>query len=131
MKLVKSAVISIVGVVAGASMAFGVNAVEPKKHEHKHAAGCGHVEVTHDGHKDFLHDGHLHAVVKGKTVEHKLAVNDKMPAAENPVKHADAHQHAAGCGHEAIPHGDHKDYMVDGTLHHAHGDHCAQHGSVN
>jgi hypothetical protein len=29
-----------------------------------------------------------------------------------------------------VPHGDHVDYLVDGHLHHAHGDHCDDHGPV-
>ena len=131
MKLFKGVFASVIGVVAGASIALGATNVVHKNHEHKHAAGCGHTEVKHDGHVDFLHDGHLHALEKGAAVEHKLAVNDTFPAGEKPVKHADAHKHGAGCGHDAIPHGDHTDYAVDGKLHHAHGDHCDEHGALN
>jgi hypothetical protein len=29
-----------------------------------------------------------------------------------------------------VPHGDHIDYLVDGHLHHPHGDHCDDHGPV-
>jgi hypothetical protein len=29
-----------------------------------------------------------------------------------------------------VPHGDHVDYLVDGHLHHPHGDHCDDHGAV-
>lgn len=37
------------------------------------------------------------------------------------------HTHGEGCGHEAVPHGDHIDY-VHGTHHHAlHGDHYDEH----
>jgi hypothetical protein len=48
---------------------------------------------------------------------------------------AHLHEHGPGCGHTAIehepvPHGDHIDYLVDGTLHHPHGDHCDDHGPV-
>lgn len=46
--------------------------------------------------------------------------------------HADhAHTHGPGCGHEAVAHGDHTDYVVDGHLHHAHGAHCDDHGKVD
>jgi hypothetical protein len=31
------------------------------------------------------------------------------------------------CGHEEVPHGDHVDYLVNGRLHHTHGDHCDDH----
>jgi hypothetical protein len=30
-----------------------------------------------------------------------------------------------------VPHGDHTDYLVDGHLHHPHGDHCDDRGMVN
>jgi hypothetical protein len=29
-----------------------------------------------------------------------------------------------------VPHGDHVDYLVNDHLHHPHGDHCDDHGSV-
>jgi hypothetical protein len=29
-----------------------------------------------------------------------------------------------------VPHGDHHDYLIDGRLHHPHGDHCDDHGPV-
>jgi hypothetical protein len=31
---------------------------------------------------------------------------------------------------EAIPHGDHVDYVVNGHLHHPHNGHCDNHGNV-
>jgi hypothetical protein len=34
------------------------------------------------------------------------------------------------CGHKAIPHGDHVDYLVGGHLHYPHRDHCDHHGTV-
>lgn len=37
------------------------------------------------------------------------------------------HQHGKGCGHTAIQHGDHVDYLHDGHLHHVHGDHVDEH----
>jgi len=42
--------------------------------------------------------------------------------------HADhPHQHGPACGHTAIKHGDHLDYLHDGHLHHPHGDHVDEH----
>ena len=41
-----------------------------------------------------------------------------------------SHEHGPGCGHEAVPHGDHTDYLVGGHLHHPHGDHCDDHGPL-
>jgi hypothetical protein len=29
-----------------------------------------------------------------------------------------------------VPHGNHVDYLVEGHLHHFHGDHCDDHGRV-
>ncbi|RQS08778.1 hypothetical protein DIE07_18410 [Burkholderia sp. Bp9002] len=37
------------------------------------------------------------------------------------------HRHGPGCGHTAIKHGDHVDYLHDGHLHHPHGDHVDEH----
>lgn len=47
------------------------------------------------------------------------------------AKHPDP-EHICGprCGHEAIEHDDHTDYIVDGRLHCPHGDHCDDHGPV-
>ena len=44
--------------------------------------------------------------------------------------HAPTHQHGRGCGHMAVVHGKHLDYLVAGRLHHPHGDHCDNHGPV-
>ena len=46
------------------------------------------------------------------------------------TSHAKDHVHSADCGHPAIAHGDHTDYVVDGHLHHAHDTHCDDHGPV-
>lgn len=104
-------------------------------HEHQHGPGCGHTAVTHDGHTDYLHDGHLHHVEGDGTVtEHELPVTAANPAACTPAHdcaaHPKDHVHGPGCGHEPVPHGGHTDYVVDGHLHHPHGDHCDDHGPV-
>ena len=44
--------------------------------------------------------------------------------------HDAKHIHGDGCGHKAVAHGDHMDYVVDGHLHHAHGGHCDNHGKA-
>src|ERR1700731_1542330 len=56
-------------------------------------------------------------------------------SATNPVHctpeiRCSGHEHGPNCGHEAIPHGVHLDYLVNGRLHHTHGDHCDDHGPV-
>jgi hypothetical protein len=30
-----------------------------------------------------------------------------------------------------VPHGDHTDYLVEGRLHHQHGNHCDDHGRID
>ena len=48
-----------------------------------------------------------------------------------PVEHetADghAHEHGPDCGHIAVRHGDHVDYVHDGHRHAAHGEHYDEH----
>jgi hypothetical protein len=43
--------------------------------------------------------------------------------------HDPLHMHGPNCGHAAVPHDDHVDYVVGGHLHHPHGDHCDDHGA--
>lgn len=103
-------------------------------HDHTHGPDCGHFTVQHEGHTDYLHDGHLHHLHDGQVDEHLFAVDDTNPAACTPDHacggHDGSHQHAADCGHPAVPHGDHTDYLIDGHLHSPHGDHCDDHGAV-
>jgi hypothetical protein len=105
-------------------------------HDHCHGPGCGHVGVHHEGHVDFLHDGHLHHQREDGSVEdHVIPVSEANPGgctADHPGEgHDSAHAHGPGCGHPAVPHGDHVDYLVDGRLHHQHGDHCDDHGPLD
>jgi len=103
-------------------------------HDHEHGPDCGHTAVHHDGHTDYLHDGHLHHMHDGHCDEHTVAVSAQNPddcTRDHACGHHDAaHKHGPGCGHEAVPHGDHTDYLVEGHLHHAHGDHCDDHGPL-
>jgi hypothetical protein len=103
-------------------------------HTHRHGAGCGHTAVSHEGHTDYLHDGHLHHQSGDRVEEHRIAVGSTNPNACTPTHsgcHEAGHKHGPGCGHEAVPHGDHTDYLVNGHLHHAHGSHCDDHGRVS
>jgi hypothetical protein len=88
----------------------------------------------HDGHIDYLHDGHMHHHHNDHYDEHCFAVNHQNPdtctAGHECQGHSATHTHGPNCGHEAVPHGDHVDYLVDGHLHHPHGGHCDHHGSV-
>jgi hypothetical protein len=100
-------------------------------HTHEHGDDCGHTAVRHGEHVDFLHDGHLHHPHGDHVDEHVLEVSDDHPeGCTDPVDggHDSGHVHEPGCGHEPVPHGDHVDYLVEGRLHHPHGDHCDDHG---
>ena len=101
-------------------------------HSHVHGLNCGHPAVEHDGHVDYLHDGHLHHMDRDHVCEHQVTVDANNPAKCTPQHdcgaHEKGHKHGPNCGHEAVPHGDHVDYLVSGHLHHPHGDHCDDHG---
>ena len=103
-------------------------------HTHEHGPGCGHVAVQHGDHVGYLHDGHLHCPHDGHYDEHSIAASDTNPSACAPhdCKGHDAdHVHGPDCGHPAVPHDGHDDYLVDGHLHHPHGEHCDDHGPLS
>ena len=100
------------------------------------------------------HSGYAMGVAAAKTLHAKTAVvaytdyppgKDSLDAFKNAFEanggkvidaipaggHESTHQHGAGCGHEAVPHGNHIDYLVNGRLHHPHGDHCDDHGPLS
>ena len=108
-----------------------------EKRDHQHGPGCGHKGIKHGDHVDYLHDGHLHhQEANGSVVEHVLPVSAANPDGCTHQSRGAAHGHQHGhvhgpnCGHDAVPHGDHVDYLVDGRLHHPHDGHCDDHGPV-
>jgi hypothetical protein len=96
-------------------------------HAHKHSEHCGHLRIVHGDHIDYLHDGHLHAEHDDHYDEHVIEVSAANPDSCAPIACLCGHD---GCGHPLVPHGDHFDYLVNGRLHHRHGDHCDDHGAV-
>ncbi len=104
-----------------------------EQHDHKHGANCGHPAIRHNDHVDYLHDGHLHHDHNGHYDEHVLEVSAANPANCSPHtcgEHGASHKHGPNCGHPAVPHGDHVDYLVGEHLHHPHNGHCDDHGAV-
>jgi hypothetical protein len=103
-------------------------------HAHQHTAGCGHTAIQHGDHVDYLHEGHLHRLHSNHVDECSIPEDARNPARCTPqhdcAGHDTAHRHGPGCGHEAIPHGDHTDYLVNGHLHHPHTGHCDEHGAL-
>lgn len=96
-------------------------------HKHVHSENCGHTRIQHDGHTDYLHDGHLHSAHEGHYDEHVIEISAANPDVCAPISCTCGHEE---CGHERVPHGDHEDFLVDGRLHHKHGDHCDDHGPL-
>ena len=105
-----------------------------ENHDHAHGPGCGHTVIEYDGKQCYLHDGHMHY-----TCGDHLHCTQIEFSAENPdgctpghkcSDHDEKHLHGPNCGHEAVPHGDHVDYLVGGHLHFPHGNHCDDHGPV-
>ncbi|GDX61481.1 MAG: hypothetical protein ITD42_04390 [Nitrosospira sp.] len=103
-------------------------------HSHQHGPDCGHLSIKHNDHIDYLHAGHLHHLHEGCVEEHALEVNITNPSICTPTHacsgHDKTHVHGPNCGHAAIPHGDHIDYLVAGHLHRPHDGHCDHHGIV-
>ncbi len=108
--------------------------MKQEDHAHTHGPNCGHTAVRHDGHTDYLHDGHLHHVHGNHVDEHTLADGpanqDRCTPDHKCGAHEASHVHGTNCGHEAVLHGDHTDYLVKGHLHHPHGKHCDDHGRL-
>ncbi|WP_444930773.1 hypothetical protein ACJJIF_03030 [Microbulbifer sp. SSSA002] len=105
---------------------------QAENHSHTHNSECGHTAIQHGDHVCYLHDGHLHHPHKDHYDEHVLEVSASNPEGCHPIAGGcdSAHTHDENCGHEQVPHGDHIDYLVNGRLHHVHGDHCDDHGPV-
>ncbi len=53
--------------------------------------------------------------------------DDEVPEDHHDVSEDHSHQHGEDCGHVAVPHGDHVDYLHDGHRHAAHGKHYDEH----
>lgn len=104
-----------------------MNHVIHDHHQHTHNEHCGHIRIIHDGHIDYLHDGHLHHPHEDHYDEHVIAISDANPAQCSAIECGCDH---IDCGHPLVPHGDHFDYLVNGRLHHKHGDHCDDHGML-
>jgi len=125
-----------------------------KDHEHEHGPDCGHTAIVHQDahgceHIDYVHDGHLHHKCEnGENHYHDCSLEDfgSFPDGletdcKDDFQNA-CHDHddgicgtAADCTHEAVPHGDHTDYIVDDNddeveVHCPHNGHCDIRGYV-
>ena len=50
-----------------------------------------------------------------------------MTTTAHPTHETHAHTHGPDCGHQAVVHLNHVDYLHDGHRHAAHGDHYDEH----
>ncbi|GAA1262909.1 hypothetical protein GCM10009609_27400 [Pseudonocardia aurantiaca] len=50
-----------------------------------------------------------------------------MTSTDHATHAEHTHTHGEGCGHVAVPHDDHVDYVHDGHRHAAHDDHYDEH----
>ena len=98
------------------------------EHKHQHSIACGHTKIKHEDHIDYLHNGELHHEKNGSWEKCKIPVTDKNPAESKQLPCGC--KHTEECGHEMVPHGDHKDYLVNGRLHHVKDGKCYDHGPV-
>ena len=55
------------------------------------------------------------------------AVRSRVVAARHALAERHEHEHGPACGHPAVPHGDHVDYLHDGHRHAAHQGHYDEH----
>ena len=105
-----------------------------QEHQHQHGEGCGHAAIQHRDHVDYAHDGHMHHLHGDHFDEHSIAESTLNPAVctsgHSCVGHEVAHLHGIGCGHEAVTHGSHVDYIVADHLHYADAGHCDDHGLI-
>ena len=106
---------------------------------HVHGPNCGHLAVVHDDHIDYLlENGYFESVHH----ESPIGIPHLLPARKEHVMHncrlelpdlpdcAKKHKsiHDECCGYQKVRHDDHFDYLINGELHHLHGDHCDSHG---
>jgi len=105
-----------------------MNCDSHQSHSHAHGKNCGHTAIRHEGHTDYLHDGHLHSSHGDHYDEHNLSVSAQNPS---DCTHTACNGDHRGHGDDSIPHGDHTDFIHEGQLHHRHGDHCDNHGSIS
>jgi zinc transport system permease protein len=54
-------------------------------------------------------------------------MDDDELVAPHTVTESHPHRHEPGCGHPAVQHGDHTDFIHEGHRHAAHADHYDEH----
>ena len=65
------------------------------------------------------------AIRRRRRVQAPFVESEELPHMTVPEQHG--HEHGDNCGHPAVVHGDHVDYVHDGHRHAPHGDHYDEH----
>jgi DNA-binding transcriptional ArsR family regulator len=96
-------------------------------HHLKVLRDAGLVTVQRRG-RTLIHsavDGPVTRLVRSITPEPTTpeSPENTVTITEHPTHDEHTHDHGEGCGHVAIPHGDHVDYAHEGHLHRAHDGH--------
>ena len=101
---------------------------------HVHGPGCGHIAIQHKNDVDYSTAAACNTLRAGTLMStwSKLARPILTGAIWKPSRFRTQCGAStwSSCGDEAVPHGDHVDYLVDERLHHPHGDHCDDHGPL-
>jgi hypothetical protein len=98
-----------------------MSTASPIHTDHQHSDGCGHVAFPHGDHTDYAHDGHVDRADAGGGWQECTTSGHSVVQGEH------GHAHGEGCGHVAVPHGDHTDYLHDGGRHAGHEGHYDEH----
>ena len=93
-----------------------------QSYPHEHGAGCGHAALQHRDHVDYLHDGHAHRI-HGDHVDDEPVIGSEAHVAHPGHMHV----HREGCGHQAVRHEDHVDYIHGAHRHTGHQVHYDEH----
>ncbi|KAK9812049.1 hypothetical protein WJX73_001132 [Symbiochloris irregularis] len=79
-------------------------------------------QVAHDDHVGFLCEGKLYCNNNTSDCEAPFLTPHELPPAASPckllVEQDISHEHGPNCGHEAVLHNDHYDFLVGNELHH-------------
>jgi len=102
-------------------------------HEHVRCESCGRIAEVRDCVVDDA-QSRIQADTGFTLRSHQVVFVGRCAECAGPsgaadhVRHlAHPHRHGPGCGHVAVQHGDHTDYVHSGHRHAAHGDHWDEH----
>ncbi|OQR86652.1 hypothetical protein ACHHYP_10325 [Achlya hypogyna] len=102
----------------------------PTQDHAAHARGCGHLSIEHGNHFDFIVDNQLlcldgvkslSIIPRGEPAPHGCVMEPRPMESHEPRASRSEPSHGPGCGHLAVRHNDHVDYVVDNSVYCQHG----------